>query len=245
MVNRAGQIRVSNSLTCTERLVNQVGEVRKVGSEAATHSQTELWDTKMSSGATGSGPGASDGEGALSRAVRQVPPAGVPAAGSECAVGRTGILAQSGKSLGVKGGLREVAKQVALLPAPRVALRACRGGWGGGGTEARGTTGVPREPVGSGPAIGWAVGLGRQERNGVGQVPKGLWEEDAGCPNAKRPVTPQRSGPPVPDAPQPRPQLGDRAARRPGRSPGAPRRCPAAQVPPDAGRMGKPEKKSP
>lgn len=33
--------------------MNQVGKAGEVGSEAATHSQTQLWGTNMSSGATG------------------------------------------------------------------------------------------------------------------------------------------------------------------------------------------------
>lgn len=56
MVSSAEQIRVSTSLIGTEHLVNQVdqvGQVGEVGREAATHSQTQLWGTHMSSGATG------------------------------------------------------------------------------------------------------------------------------------------------------------------------------------------------
>lgn len=96
MVNSAEQIRVSNSLICMEHLVNQVnlvGKVGEVGSEAATHSQTQLWATKMSSGATGGAQEQVMGRGPYSgQSGRSHPEGVIPAAGSECDVGRKGIL---------------------------------------------------------------------------------------------------------------------------------------------------------
>lgn len=63
-----------------------------------------------------------------------------------------------GKPFGVKGGPREVAKQVALLSALRMTLRACLH-WMEMGLKPGELQGFPEEPGGPLLRVGWAVEL--------------------------------------------------------------------------------------